>query len=102
MIDVSDGLGADLGHVADASGVGFVLDEVPVARGALLGDALGGGEDYELLFAASDPDRVLRAFDSAGLPLPMVMGAFTADPSTRTLRGQTLAPVGFEHPWDCP
>ena len=34
MIDVSDGLLIDLGHVADLSGVGFRLDEVPVAPGA--------------------------------------------------------------------
>ena len=34
MIDVSDGLGIDLDHLATASGVGVVLEEVPVAEGA--------------------------------------------------------------------
>ena len=48
MIDVSDGLGIDLDRLATASGVGVVLDTVPVAEGATREEALGGGEDYEL------------------------------------------------------
>ncbi len=43
MIDVSDGLALDLHRLADASGVGFVLDTVPVAEGATPDEALGGG-----------------------------------------------------------
>ncbi|HWP64387.1 MAG TPA: AIR synthase-related protein, partial [Candidatus Limnocylindria bacterium] len=58
MIDVSDGLVQDLGHVCRASGVGAVidLDRLPVVRPcAALGRrgwllAATGGEDYELLF----------------------------------------------------
>jgi thiamine-monophosphate kinase len=50
MIDVSDGLAADLGHVLDASRVGVVIDTVPVADGATAEHAWTGGEDYELLF----------------------------------------------------
>jgi thiamine-monophosphate kinase len=51
MMDVSDGLAKDLGRLAAASGVGarVRLGDVPVAAGATLEDALGGGEDYELL-----------------------------------------------------
>ncbi len=63
MIDVSDGLAQDLGHICDASGVGAVIDfdAVPVAEevSLILSNAdeafefaVSGGEDFELLFAA--------------------------------------------------
>ncbi|MEY2476510.1 MAG: thiamine-monophosphate kinase [Actinomycetota bacterium] len=51
MIDVSDGLVADLNHIADASNVGYVLGDIPVAPGATAEQALHGGEDYELVYA---------------------------------------------------
>jgi thiamine-monophosphate kinase len=60
-MDVSDGLAADLGKMCRASGVGARLDAfyVPMTPAllAVFGDdalelALGGGEDYELVFAA--------------------------------------------------
>ncbi len=52
MMDLSDGLGADLPRLAQASGVGFELDEkaVPRNRGCSIAQALSDGEDYELLF----------------------------------------------------
>ncbi len=62
MIDVSDGLLQDLGHLCEASQVGAVVDAqaVPLSAGyrTCLGaqdwaPALAGGEDYELLFSAS-------------------------------------------------
>ena len=53
MMDVSDGLAKDLFRLASASGVGarLRLVDVPVAAGATEAEALGGGEDYELLVA---------------------------------------------------
>ena len=72
MIDVSDGLGIDLDRLATASGVGVVLDAVPVAEGATREEALGGGEDYELVFAAPDPEAVAGAFAAAGLRPPIL------------------------------
>ncbi|MDD2703278.1 MAG: thiamine-phosphate kinase [Candidatus Omnitrophica bacterium] len=59
MIDISDGLAQDLGHIARASNTGAVLFEklIPFsaqARG--LDDALSGGEDFELLFTVSARD----------------------------------------------
>jgi thiamine-monophosphate kinase len=53
MMDLSDGLAADLPRLAAASGCGFVIDpdRLPRQRGCTAEQALGDGEDYELLFA---------------------------------------------------
>jgi len=58
MMDLSDGLGADLPRLARASGVGFEVDEaaLPVNRGCTIRQAISDGEDYELLFALSPAD----------------------------------------------
>jgi thiamine-monophosphate kinase len=66
-IDISDGLIADLGHLCEMSGAGarVAADRVPVhpllrqAFGAEARElALGGGEDYELLFTC--PCRLME------------------------------------------
>ena len=56
MLDISDGLGPDAGHIAERSGCRLVidLDAVPLAPGATRAD-LEFGEDYELLAATPDP-----------------------------------------------
>ena len=56
MLDVSDGLAQDAGHIARRSGVRCVIDveRVPLAPGATVDD-LGFGEDFELLAATPDP-----------------------------------------------
>jgi len=53
MMDLSDGLAADLPRLAAESGTGFVIDaeSVPRRRGVTLRAALSDGEDFELLFA---------------------------------------------------
>jgi len=99
MIDVSDGLSTDLDRLASASGVGVVLDDVPVAAGATMQEALGGGEDYELIFTAPDADRVSRCFRDLDLPIPIEVGRAVDDPAVRRLRDGPLVPKGYEHQW---
>ncbi|HWM26724.1 MAG TPA: thiamine-phosphate kinase [Chthoniobacterales bacterium] len=55
MMDLSDGLGADLPRLARASCVGFEADEaaLPLNTGCTTKQAISDGEDYELLFAIS-------------------------------------------------
>ena len=95
MTDISDGLARDLSHIAESSGVGFELEDVPVAAGATLEEALGGGEDYLLVFTASPGAQVEGAF--AGLAPPIAIGTCTADPSRHRLAGRPMEPWGWEH-----
>jgi thiamine-monophosphate kinase len=97
MMDLSDGLGLDLHRLCDASRVGFVLRDVPVALGATREEAISGGEDYELLMTTSDPDRLRLVFLDRGLRAPLSIGEIVADPSERTLAGQPLERRGFQH-----
>jgi thiamine-monophosphate kinase len=99
MIDVSDGLALDLHRLADASGVGFSLDDVPVAAGATFEEALGGGEDYELVFTCPEGEvaGVLARFAAEGCAAPRPMGLVVADPAARTLAGRDLGRFGWRH-----
>jgi thiamine-monophosphate kinase len=83
MIDVSDGFGADLGHVLDASGVGFELEGLPVAEGATPEEALSGGDDYELVWCG--PAGTADGFAVRGLRPPVRVGTIVADPGRRPL-----------------
>jgi thiamine-monophosphate kinase len=97
MIDVSDGLAIDLHRLADASRVGFAIDEVPVSIGATLDEAIAGGEDYELLFAAPAAAAITTAFSEAGLAVPTRIGSVLADSGSRTCMGENLPAIGWQH-----
>ncbi|KAA5604136.1 thiamine-phosphate kinase [Roseospira marina] len=84
-LDVSDGLVGDLGHLCTASGLGARVEtgRVPLSPAAracvdadpgLVSAVLGGGDDYELLFAAP-PDRadaVQAAARAADVPVACI------------------------------
>ena len=106
MMDVSDGLGIDLSRLARASAAGatVVLGDVPVAGGATLDDALGGGEDYELLATLPDEAAVEAARtelkEAFGVPLAEIGrivdgGGLTAVESDGTER--PMEPTGWDH-----
>jgi thiamine-monophosphate kinase len=113
MADISDGLAADLGHIADASGVAAVIEAArlplsPAARAAIVADplrlaaALGGGDDYELLFtaAAQAGPSISALADELGLALSMI-GRIEAGSGVKVVdeKGALLAvPVtGYRH-----
>jgi len=82
MMDLTDGLGADLPRLARASKLGFKIDKnaLPLAPGARVDNAISDGEDYELLFAVSprDRSRFQRAWKKKFPKLPLTrIGSLT-------------------------
>ncbi len=102
-IDVSDGLSTDLAHMCAESGVAAEVDaaRLPIAAGASLAQALDGGEDYELLFTASETARVSRAID--GVPVTCIgriLRTRKGRPQITLVTAQgklALEPQGWEH-----
>ncbi len=112
MVNVSDGLAGDLGHIADMSGAGISCDArlVPVqagvdavesAAGLSAGDlALAGGEDYEL--AVTIPEAGLGPAREAlkALHLELTPVGRVAEGAGLTLfdeAGERPGPAGFDH-----
>ncbi|OGV39474.1 MAG: thiamine-phosphate kinase [Lentisphaerae bacterium GWF2_45_14] len=81
MIDVSDGLLADLGHMLELSKLGAILDtsRIRLRAGATLESALGEGEDYELIFAVA-PHRAAELEKSWPFPTELSrIGSFSEE-----------------------
>ncbi|HKV38023.1 MAG TPA: thiamine-phosphate kinase [Blastocatellia bacterium] len=114
MIDVSDGLVRDLGHILEESDAGAVLtaDAIPVDPNLLhlsreeasidpLDLALHGGEEYELVFTSTSAQHaeVERLSRELALPITLI-GEITAGAGLklqRKNRVEVLLPSGFEH-----
>jgi thiamine-monophosphate kinase len=97
MMDLSDGLSADLPRLARASGCGFRIDteSVPKSPGCTIEQALGDGEDYELLFAVrvSGTEKLKRDWRKKFPKLRLTeIGVLT---SPDKLPGDL--PAGFDH-----
>ena len=89
MMDLSDGLGADLPRLTKASKLGFKIDQaaLPLASGAKIDNAISDGEDYELLFAISPRDRarLQRAWRKQFPGLPLTRIGSLLEPSSFNL-----------------
>jgi thiamine-monophosphate kinase len=98
MMDLSDGLGADLPRLAKASGVGFAIEmeNLPLARGAKIDNAISDGEDYELLFAISPRERP-RLFRSWKKKFPKLLLTRIGSFSRLSTRNYQLLPSGYTH-----
>lgn len=108
MMDISDGLSTDLHRLAEASGCGAKLEDIPVADSAraLARDraedaerfALAGGEDFELLVAIRPrafgflADRYAKRFGRVLLRI----GALRAEPGI-VWRGEKVERSGWDH-----
>ena len=110
--DVSDGLAQDIGHILTASGVGAEIfaDKLPslsVLKDILpcsqwLSYTLAGGDDYELVFTASESCResVLAAAERCGVPVTRI-GKINGECRLKILdsdgRELKLHSSGFDH-----
>lgn len=106
MIDISDGLAADVHHICEESGCGALLvaEAIPISKDAsTLDQALGDGEDFELAFAVSPDDgrRLLRDQPVPGIQLSRI-GEFVADGFWIEENGtrRPLEPKGWVHELD--
>lgn len=102
-IDISDGLFRDAEHLAAASGVSLRIDvdRVPMLEGVTFDDAVGGGEEYELLLTA--PEGIDESAFASMFNLPLtrigsVIAAGVAPEALLTRAGERVAaPPGYDH-----
>jgi len=99
MMDLSDGLGADLPRLAKANKLEFKIDreKLPLAPGAKIDNAISDGEDYELLIAISrrDRERLERAWRKKFPKVPLTQIGCLAQPLNDSTA--QLLPGGYVH-----
>ena len=95
MMDLSDGLGADLPRLAGASNLGFQVEQslLPRNRGCSVEQAISDGEDYELLFAVPPavaehlPRKWRKRFPRVALTRIGQLTSHPSDPAQQLPRG---------------
>ena len=104
MMDLSDGLASDLGHILKDSGVGARIETECIPAVSDIGTAVCGGEDYKLLFTVA-ADKAAGLADDFAAEFgcrPSVVGHIVASEEPRiewTEGGRTIRPAwrGFSH-----
>jgi thiamine-monophosphate kinase len=102
-LDLSDGLSTDLAHLCAESGIAAEVDAtlLPIHSDATLAQALNGGEDYELLFAARPTAHPPRAISGVKITrIGCVVKSRSGQPAVilNAKQGpQPLEPRGWEH-----
>jgi len=109
MIDVSDGLAPEVGHICEMSKVGAVVykEKIPLSRQTLAAAglvkkdaydfALHGGEDFEIVFTLSGKNlaglkKKFRDFSVVGKILPRREGLYLLDRGKKRPLGK-----GYDH-----
>lgn len=113
MLDVSDGLTGDLGHILEASNVGAVVDleSVPCSsvlaarlagtdRALALQCLLAGGDDYELCFTAARGASTPIAAIARELGLPLTRIGAIAEAGGLVVRDARGAPLALPRAYD--
>jgi thiamine-monophosphate kinase len=98
-IDISDGLLADLGHVAAGSGVQLLLQAGSLPAATTLADALTSGEEYELAFTIPRDalPAVQQAVQEAGARVVTVIGEVVAGNGVVVEGAELPAAPGWDH-----
>ena len=98
MMDLSDGIGADLPRLAAASGVDFELSETTLPRNSRcsIENAITDGEDYELLFAVA-PEVTASLQQKWRRKFPKVLLTRIGRVVDRAKSSRTKLPRGYVH-----
>lgn len=105
MIDISDGLLADLTHICEESNIGATLfaESIPLNASSTLEEALTDGEDFELAFCVSEADAALLREATPPGEAPFYIGTIIEERGIEVVDGNgtrlNFESSGWVHRW---